>query len=164
VSVEQQVDEAAEVERVAASIYGAIVAASVMAAGADSLSVGQICVAVLVTLVVYWAAETYARVLAGHIFRSSEAISEEIRHHALHHWQMVTASYAPLGVLLVASLFGADASTAVLIALVFTTVMLIVLGWVAATRGEMTGGPRLVAAGLAGVGGLVMIALKLALH
>jgi hypothetical protein len=164
VSTEEQVDEAIEVERVAASIYGAIVAASVMAAGADHLSVGQICAAVLVTLVVYWAAETYARVLAGRILARSEAIGEAAREHARHHWRMVTASYAPLGVLLLASLFGANESTAVLIALVFTTGMLVVLGWIAATRGEITGAPRLVAAGVAGIAGVVMIALKLALH
>ena len=163
-STEERVDEAAEVERVAASIYGAIVAASVMAAGAEDLSVGQICAAVLVTLVVYWAAETYARVLAGRILARSQAIGEAVREHARHHWRMVTASYVPLAVLLVASLLGADESTAVLIALVFTTGMLVVLGWIAATRGEIAGTPRVVAAGLAGIAGVVMIALKLALH
>ncbi|HZM29949.1 MAG TPA: hypothetical protein VFB77_05635 [Acidimicrobiales bacterium] len=162
-STDEHLDEAVEVERVAASIYGTIVAASVMAAGADHLSVGEICAAVLVTVVVYWAAETYARIVAGRIL-ASEAVSEAVREHARHHWRMVTASYAPLAVLLLASLFGADVSAAVLIALVFTTGLLVVLGWVAAGRAEMTGAPRLVAAAVAGVAGLVMIALKLALH
>jgi hypothetical protein len=163
VSIEERLDEAVEVERVSASIYGTIVAASVMAAGAEDLSVGQICAAVLVTLVVYWAAETYSRIVAGRIL-ASETASEAVREHARHHWRIVTASYAPLAVLLLASLFGAGTSTAVLIALVFTTVLLVVLGWVAAGRAEMTGVARLVAASVAGVAGLVMIALKLVLH
>ena len=161
--IEEHVDEAVEVERVSASIYGTIVAASVMAAGADHLSVGEICAAVLVTLVVYWAAETYSRIVAGRIL-ASETVSEAVREHARHHWRMVTASYAPLAVVLLASLFGADTSNAVLAALVFSTGMLVLLGWVAASRAGMTGVARLVSASVAGVAGLVMIGLKLALH
>jgi hypothetical protein len=164
VSVRDEEAEAVEVERVAASIYGTIVSASVMAAGADHLSVGQICAAVVVTVVVYWAAETYARVLAGRLLAGHGELSDAVVEHARHHWRMVTASFAPLAALLLAAAFGADEPDAVLAALVFTAAWLVLLGWIAAGRAELVGWRRLTAAGIGGMAGLVMIALKLALH
>jgi uncharacterized membrane protein YdcZ (DUF606 family) len=82
---------------------------------------------------------------------------------------MVTATFLPLAVLLLASLMGADESGAVLAALVLaalvlTALLLAVLGWVAATRARMTHPRRVATAAVAGAVGLVMIALKLALH
>jgi hypothetical protein len=157
-------DEVAEVERVAASIYGTIVAASVMVAGADHFSVPQIVLAVIVTVAVYWLAETYARVLAERVTAVPATIREHAIRHARHHWPMVTASVAPLAALVTAASLGAEADEAVVVALIFTTLWLGLLGWFAAGRAEMRGLVRAVATVVAGAAGLAMIALKFALH
>lgn len=157
-------EDAELVERIAAAVYGLIVAASVMVAGAAHLSVGGMTAAVIVTVVVYWLAESYARYLAERVVHPGHEAVVEAVHHALAHWRMVTATFLPLAVLLLASLMGADESGAVLAALVLTALLLAVLGWVAAARARMTHPRRVATAAVAGAVGLVMIALKLALH
>ena len=77
---------------------------------------------------------------------------------------MVTASFAPLAVLLVAAALGADVTGAILAALGFSTVTLAVLGWAAAGRAGMAGLPRLGTAAASSVAGLLLISLKLVLH
>lgn len=157
-------DGAILVERIAAAVYGLIVAASVMVAGAGHLGVGGIAAAVIVTVVVYWLAESYARYLAERVVHPGHEAAREAVRHALHHWRMVTATFLPLAVLLLASLIGADRSGAVIAALALTALLLAVLGWIAAARARMTHPRRLATAAVAGAIGLVMIALKLALH
>jgi hypothetical protein len=152
-----------EVERIAAAVYGLIVAASVMTAGADH-STQAIFGAVVVTVVVYWLAETYARYLAERTMSGRDEAYAAARHHALHHWRMVTAPFVPLAVLAVAGWLGFASRGAVLSALVVTTGMLAFAGLVAGRRAGMSRLSALVTAGVAGLAGLVMIALKLALH
>ena len=58
--------------RRSAGIYGTIVASAVLAAGGAKLGTVPLAVTVLVTLLVYWAAEAYAELLseqihAGHL-------------------------------------------------------------------------------------------------
>lgn len=77
---------------------------------------------------------------------------------------MVTAPFAPLAVLVVASLVGFGSRGAVLSALGVTTGMLAFAGLVAGRRAGMSPLSALVAGGVAALAGLVMIALKLALH
>jgi hypothetical protein len=153
-----------DVERAASMVYGIIVASSVLAAGAYHLSIAQLCLAVVVTVVVYWLAEIYARVLASRALAAPRHILDEVRDHAVHHWRMVTASFIPLAALLAAAALGADEPDAVLASLVLITVMLAVLGWVAAGRAGMRAWHRLAAAAASSLGGLVMIGLKFALH
>jgi hypothetical protein len=52
--------------RRSAGIYGTIVASAVLAAGGSHLRTVALAVAVLVTLLVYWAAEGYAELLGEH--------------------------------------------------------------------------------------------------
>lgn len=153
-----------DVERAASSVYGTIVASSVLAAGAYHLSIAQLCLAVVVTVVVYWLAEIYAQVLASRALAAPRHLREEVREHAIHHWRMVTASFIPLAALLAAAALGADEPDAVMAALLLTTLMLAVLGWVAAGRAGMQAWHRLAAAAASSLGGLVMIGLKFALH
>ena len=152
------------VERIAAAVYGLIVASSVMAASAGHVSLRGTVVAVVVTVVIYWLAETYAHYLAESVVTPGEESLQAAIRFATHHWRMVTASFLPLAVLLLASLFGADQSGAVLAALIFSSLLLALLGWLAATRAGMHHVRRVVTAGLCCGLGLVMIALKLALH
>lgn len=152
------------VDRTAATIYGTIVAGSVLAAGAGHSTVGQTTLAVVVTVLVYWLAEAYAHVLATRLVGETPDRLAHLRARLSSTWRLVTASYAPLAALLIAAALGADDRDAVTVALVATTLLLAALGWVAARR---TGrhGLWLVASALASsLIGLVLIALKFALH
>jgi hypothetical protein len=146
--------------RRAAGIYGTIVTAAVLAAGGNQLSSLALAVTVVVTLVVYWLAEQYANLLAEHTHAGRLPSRTQIRANLSDAWPMVTASYVPVGVLLVASLLGASSVWAARVALAVAVVLLVIYGH-AAGRAAGLRGVRLVgvttAAGLLGV---AMIVLK----
>jgi hypothetical protein len=77
---------------------------------------------------------------------------------------MVTASYLPLGVLSVLTLLGVELYGAVLSALVCSTVLLCIAGWAMGRNGHLTRWERVASTVVAGLFGLVMIALKSQLH
>jgi hypothetical protein len=153
-----------EVDRTAAAVYGLIVAGSVMAAGAGHNTVPKTAVAVLVTVVVYWLAESYAHLLATRIVGESPARTVHLQHRLRSSWRLVTASFLPLGALLVAALFGAGSRDAVTVALLFTTVLLTLLGWSAARRSNQSGLALVASTAASSMIGLVLIALKFSLH
>jgi positive regulator of sigma E activity len=157
-------DPSGRVDRISGSIYGTIIAASVMATGAGHTPLGGICLAVVVTLLVYWLAEAYAHVLALRIVHASQSRRDHVHRHLRQTATLVTASVAPLAALLVAALLGADTSGAVLTALIFTAAWLGVLGWIAARRAGLRGPPLVASTVGSGLIGLVLIALKFALH
>jgi hypothetical protein len=146
--------------RRSAGIYGTIVASAVIAAGGAHLRTAALAVTVVVTLLVYWAAEGYAELVgeahAGHLpswwhVRASLAAI----------WPMVSASYVPLLALLVARVLGADTRGAATLALVVAIALLLVQGWVGGKASQLHG-IRLFAVTLtAGTFGVVMILLKL---
>jgi uncharacterized membrane protein YhaH (DUF805 family) len=152
-----------DAESTAAGIYGIIVSAAVMAAShADR--VVAVAIAVLVTLVTYWSAERYARLVAERIHDGRRPSWRHVRQELTRGWAIVSASTLPLVVLLVAKLIGADLYAAVLAALVCSTVLLCLAGWEIGRDGRLTAGERLVSAGVAGLFGLAMVLLKALLH
>jgi hypothetical protein len=150
-------------ERTASGIYGLIVSAGVMAAAHEPTS-GQLAVAVLVTLVVYWAAERYATIIAGRIVAGRKRTAAEMRRELSRGWGLVTASFLPLAVLVTVDLFGGDLRDAVLTALIFSTVLLVLASLRMGVDGRLTVVERLASACAAGVLGVVLIALKVSLH
>jgi hypothetical protein len=148
--------------RRAAGIYGTIVASAVLAAGGGHLRTVPLAVTVLVTLLVYWAAEGYAELLAEQVHAGRLPTWVQLRASLAAIWPMVSASYVPLLSLLVARVLGAATKTAATVALVVAIALLLVQGWVAG-RASQLGGLRLLAVTLvAGAFGVVMILLKLA--
>jgi hypothetical protein len=118
--------------------------------------------AVFVTLLVYWLAEEYAQVgehaSAGHLptwssIRSALAVK----------WPMVSASYVPLLVLVGARFLGASSPNAAYLALGVTVVMLTLYGWMAGRSSGLYGVALLVMTAAAGILGLLMILLKIAI-
>ena len=93
--------------RRSAGIYGTIVASAVLAAGGAYLRTVPLAVTVLVTLLVYWAAEGYAELLSEQIHAGHLPTRAQVRASLAAIWPMVSASYVPLVVLLVARLLGA---------------------------------------------------------
>ena len=153
-----------EVDRMAAAVYGIIIAGSVMAAGAGHTTVLQTTAAVVVTVVVYWLAESYAHLLATRIVGESPARLDHLRLRLRTSWRLVTASFLPLGALLIAALLGAGPRDAVTVALLFTTALLALLGWTAARHTHQRGLAMVASTVASGLIGLVLIALKLSLH
>ena len=150
-------------ESTASGIYGVIVGAAVMAAShADRIL--AVAVGVLVTLVVYWTAERYARLVAARIHDERRPDWGQVRHELTHGWEIVSASGIPLVVLVVASALGAQLYAAVLAALVASTVLLCLAGWEVGRDGRLTVRERLVSAGVAGLFGVAMVLLKSLLH
>ena len=123
-----------------------------------------VAVAVLVTLVIYWSAERYARLVAARIHDGHRPTWRQTRRELTHGWQMVTASAVPLVVLLVAALWGAQVYGAVVAALVASTVLLGLAGWEIGRHGRLTTRERWVSAGVAALFGVAMILLKALLH
>jgi len=150
-------------QRTANSIYGVIVSSGVMAS-AHADSVPRLAVAVLVTLLVYWAAERYAHIMAGRIVLGPDVRWRDIPGRLREGWELVTASFVPLVVLLVVGAFGASYTTAVFAALGCGTVLLAFDGWRVGRDAGLHPVQQLFAASGAAAFGLVMIALKSLLH
>ncbi|MFL6153720.1 MAG: hypothetical protein ACJ72B_15180 [Ornithinibacter sp.] len=150
-------------EGTAAGIYGIIVSAAVMSAshGETGLAVE---ISVLATLVIYWGAERYARIVAERIHEGHRLSWTTVRHQLTSGWELITASALPLIVLAALSLLGADVGAAVLGALICSTVLLCIAGWAMGRGGRLTTRERVVSAGVAGMFGMLFIVLKTFLH
>lgn len=148
--------------RRAAGIYGLIVTASVLATGGPSLPVLPLAVAVFVTLLVYWLAEEYAELVehtsAGHLPTWAHTTSLMRAK-----WPMVTASYIPLLIMVLARLLGSTTSTAALLALIGTVLLLMLSAWRAGRSAGLTGLAQGGMTVVAGALGIVMILLKIGL-
>jgi hypothetical protein len=158
---------------VPAGIYGTVICASILASASPETPAVKVAVTVIVTLLVYWLAERYAEVLglepsAGHAGlyerHTHRITAAHVRGVMRSGWPMIQASVTPLIVLLGGRLLGAGSEAAVNIALAYTMVLLLVLGWLAATRAGLARWPRLLAAAFATLLGLVVVILKASLH
>jgi hypothetical protein len=156
-------DELRKETRTANGIYGVIVGTGVMAADNGS-TIGRLTVAVLVTLLVYWAAERYAHVAAKRIVLRRKLTRSEMRRELSDGWEIVTASYLPLLVLVTSSLLGADHFAAVRNALVFSTALLSFSGWRVGSEAQLPIVRHLLSMAIAGAFGIVMIVLQSFLH
>ena len=76
----------------------------------------------------------------------------------------MTASFALLAAMLLATAAGADNRDAVLVGLLCTTVLLGVVGWIAARRSGLHGLAVAASTLASGMIGLALIALKFILH
>ena len=150
-------------ETTAGGIYGTIVSAAVMASShADTA--GILVAGVAVTLVVYWAAERYARLVAERIHAERKPTWREVRHQLGEGWEIVTASALPLIVLAVLAARGADVTSAVFAALVCSTLLLCLAGWEIGRGTQLSLLERTMLIVIAGAFGGLMIGLKALLH
>lgn len=150
-------------ESTAAGIYGTIVGAAVMATAHAERAVAVI-VSVAVTLMIYWAAERYARLVAERIHSGRRPTWAETRQRLAFGWEIVTASMLPLAVLAVGAATGLSLTTAVFLGLTCSTVLLFLAGWEIGQGGRLSRGERLVLAMISGGFGAGMIVLKALLH
>ena len=120
--------------------------------------------AVLVTLLVYWGAERYARLVAQRIHDGHRPSAHQVREQLTTGWEMVTASLLPLAVLVVVRILGASLNTAILADLLCSTMLLFLYGWEIGRSGHLRTWERLLSASIAGLFGVAMIVLKGLLH
>jgi hypothetical protein len=153
----------AEETRTANGIYGIIVGSAVLVSVHGS-TVPQLAVAVLSTLIIYWVAERYAHVMARRIVFPGALRWSELRHELHHGWELVTASFLPLGVLVVSRLLGAEVYTAVVASLLCATALLAGAGWRVGREAGLAFGGRVLSAACAGAFGAAMVVLKTLLH
>jgi hypothetical protein len=150
-------------EATAAGIYGIIISAAVMAA-AHTPSAIATDLAVLVTLIIYWAAERYARIVAERIHHGHRPSWQTVRDQVTSGWEMVTASFIPLAILTVVRLAGASLRTATIVALICSTVLLCMAGWRVGQDGRLTRLEQVISTLVAGAFGAAIILLKTLLH
>lgn len=150
-------------EATTSGIYGVIIGAAVMASS-HAASGRAVIAAVLVTLVIYWSAERYARLVAQRIHEGRRLTAHQVRSQLTSGWEIVTASALPVTVLALLNLAGVALRATVISALVCSALLLCLAGWEMGRPGQLTHLERLVSAIVAGAFGAVMILLKITLH
>jgi hypothetical protein len=145
------------------AVYGLIVASAVLAV-APREGVWQLAGSVLATLVIYWAAERYAAVMALRIITKRGLTRGELLTQLSKGWELISASFLPIVALLLADAVGLGITKAVVAALGCSTALLCYMGWRVGGQAELPVGKRLVSSAVAGAFGLVMILLKARLH
>lgn len=152
--------ESAAGRRRAASIYGTIITAAVMAAAGDHLPTLALAVAIVVTLVVYWLAEQYAELLGEQAAGGRLPSRHEVRVSLAVSWPMVTSSLVPVASLVLARALGASPSGAADVGLTVTIFLLASHAWSAGRAAQLTGARLGAVTVIAAVLGVVMISLK----
>jgi hypothetical protein len=145
------------------AIHGIVVGSAVMVAAGLHGTLLQVVISVAGTLLVYWATERYAELLAAGA-RGRMPDGPSVRAALRRGWPMLESSYTPVIVLLAASALGAELPAAVLAALCVSTVLLAGLGYGAARRSDATVVTALAWASASALLGAAIIVLKLLLH
>ncbi|WP_155992804.1 hypothetical protein [Nocardioides sp. URHA0020] len=146
------------------TITGTVVCAAAIAySGGHTDSVAALSGVILGTVAVYWIAHLHAVTIGSALTHRHHPLAA-FEHALGETWPIAGASVVPLAVLLAASLFGADLRTAAWIALGASIALLTAYSYLAGVRGGLDTWGR-IASGLAGLGlGLLVVALKVALH
>ena len=144
----------------AAGIYGAIITASIMTAVGGSLPTVALALSVLVTLAVYWLAEEYAEVLGRQATEGHVPTWVYIRARLAGSWPIVSVSFGPLVVLVIARLAGASAFAAANAGVAAAIVLLTAHGWTAGRAAQLKGWQLTASTSIAAALGLLMVALK----
>jgi hypothetical protein len=152
------------IQRAPASIYGTLIGASVLAVSDDDDPIAEVAVAVVLTILIYWAAERWSAVLGAYLQNPEPITPRAALRIFAEGYPMVQASYVPLFVMLLVRLFGGSDASAVNAALVVTIAVLIALGALAGRRSGLQGWGIVLSAAFTGALGLAVVALKAVLH
>lgn len=146
--------------RRASGIYGTVITAAVLASAGGELRTAGLAVAVLLTLLVYWAAEQYAEVLGEQAEHGHLPSWSRIRDGLISTSPMISAAYIPVLVLIVARLLGGTRTIAANAALAVAVLLLMTHGWSSGRAAELRGTRLVTVTLIAGSLGLFMIILK----
>jgi hypothetical protein len=146
-------------------ITGTVVCAAVIAAvGGTAESTGQIVIAIVGAVIVYWLAHIHAETIAfavQHRRHPRDALRQAVRHT----WTIPAASILPLVVLLVADLIGVSLRGAAWVALWAATALLAAYSYLAGSRAGLGVRGRVTCAASGAALGVLVAGLKaLILH
>ncbi|MDZ5662177.1 hypothetical protein HN031_15665 [Nocardioides sp. zg-1308] len=153
-----------ETRRHASHVYGLIIGGAVLATVPEDFRLVRVALNLFITLVVYWAAETYVHWISVRTLAGRALTSAEKREVVGDGWPLVAACAVPVAFLVVEALFRVETALAVDLALGLNAVLLLVVGWRMGRAGHLRGGALVVATVAAGLLGVAMIVLKIALH
>jgi hypothetical protein len=147
-------------------VYGTVLAGSLIAVeGArDDVDVPRLVVLVLVTQCVYWLAHTYSELVGGRIASGQRPRRGQVSHLLAEEWPLVSASFEPLAVIVLARAVGASANTAVLAGLWAGAAML--AGWalLAGRRARLRVPELLLYVLVSAAFGALLVLLKVLVH
>jgi hypothetical protein len=147
-------------------LYGGIVTASVLATvSAHSESKEYVALATFGVLVLYWFAHVYVKTQTMQYDGDRRAIHRRIGEAARHEASVLKGGIPALTVYVVcAFLFGLQRGAAAFVALDFSVVFLVVVGYLGAHRAGLPGRQALVEAAGAGLLGALAVFAKVLLH
>lgn len=150
--------------RRAAYLYGLIICGTVLAAEPENITPWVVGAALVATMLVYWTAETFAH-WVGARSAHARALTRSER------WELITdglplvaAGLVPAVILILEGVAGIATPTAVTGALVVTTALLAVVGWMMSPTERPWSVRRIAYASTTVLLGLAMIELKNAVH
>jgi hypothetical protein len=146
-------------------LYGAVVAASILAVsslhGPTNERVAMATVGVSVT---YWLAHIYVDAVGGRFQDAEHSTFSRLARAFRENTEILVGAFLPIVVFVVGQIFGLDVSGAAWLALWFTVALLMAAGGYAAALAGVRGTKLVVETLVAGSVGLMVIALKYALH
>lgn len=146
------------------AIYGTILAAGLLVGHGAQLGTAASLEALAVTLAVFWIAHAYTDVLGAGAKTGSPLTLAGCRHALRVQWPIVEAGIPPAVALVLAVSAGASVDAAVLAALAVSTVDLLGWGALAARRMGLAARQAVPYTAVAGLLGLGIVALKVAIH
>ena len=150
--------------RLAAHLYGLIVSGAVLATAPDDFRLSRVALLLLITLAIYWAAETYAHLMAARAVVQRDLTRAENRTIVLDGWPLVSASAVPLVFLAGEAVLGIDTPVALKLTLAVNAILLVIAGWRIGADGGLKGFRLVVSAAIAGLLGISLVALKTLMH
>ena len=144
-------------------ITGTIVSAAVIAASAGHLEESHIVLAILGTAFIYWLAHLHARTLGDAVKHRTHPVNA-LKEALAETWPILAASLVPALILLITQIVGMKIRTGAWIAVIASTVLLTIYSFLAGRRGGLGLVGSLVSAAVGASLGILVIALKAALH
>jgi len=146
------------------AITGTVVCAAAIAYSAGHVeSTARLALTILGTVAVYWVAHLHAVTIGSSLTHRHHPLTA-VRHALIETLPIAGASIVPLCVLLVTRLLGADLRTSAWTALIATIALLATYSYVAGARGGLDRKGSLACATAGACVGLLVVALKVALH
>jgi hypothetical protein len=146
--------------RRASYLYGLIVSGAVLATASEAYRISRVILALLATLVIYWASETYVHWIAAREHLQRNLTPQERRLLVLDGWPLVTACAVPAIVLTVEALLRVEDARAVDIALAVNALLLLVVGYQMSRQSALAGWRLWVSTAMAGALGVAIIVVK----
>ncbi|NUS50390.1 MAG: hypothetical protein HOQ22_05030 [Nocardioidaceae bacterium] len=155
----------AQVNDPAGLLYGALIAASVLAtASAHAEAFAYIALATFLVLVVYWLAHVYIEAQSMQLAGDRRHFFRRLAHTGVVESSVIKGGLPAIAVFVLADLLGATPTRAATIAVYFSVLVLVGAGYLTARQGGRRGLPALVDAAGAGFFGVLVILMKALLH